>query len=85
MPHVRKIAISLPGDVLDMIDAAADAKHENRSGFIRLAVLSYLQSQKADARMRQYLEGYANEPETAEEVALAHATAVPLLAGEAWE
>jgi metal-responsive CopG/Arc/MetJ family transcriptional regulator len=85
MPTASKIAISLPAVVLQQLDDAARECHENRSGFIRLAVLSYLEARRREARVRQYVEGYANTPETAEEVALAHASALPLLAGEAWE
>lgn len=85
MQLARKLAISLPEELVTELDAAASSRHETRSGFIRMALLAYFESQRKQEAVKAYVDGYSREPEREDEIALAEATSTPLLASEVWE
>lgn len=85
MSKVAKIAISLPEDVLEVIEKERKAKGESRSQFFRRAVEALLRQQHERAAIEQYVHGYTQMPETADEVQAAHQVGAAVLAEEPWE
>lgn len=85
MPSTKKIAISLPHDLLDRIETSRKAHGESRSAFIRRAIETLFANREHSTRVSAYIEGYRKQPESPEEVAAAETAAVQLLAGEPWE
>lgn len=76
----RKIAISVPDDLLAAVDAASRAAHVSRSRLFGQAARSYLDRRRRQRDSDQYLASYRELPESDEEVAatdafLAHAFA----------
>lgn len=85
MSKVAKIAISLPEDVLEVIEKERKAKGESRSQFFRRAVEALLRQQRERAAAQQYVRSYTQMPETADEVQAAHRAGAAVLAEEPWE
>ena len=85
MPKTARIAISLPENVLRVIEQERKAKGESRSEFFRRAVEAFLRQQQERVMVEQYVQGYKQMPETAAEIQAAHRTGVAVLAGEPWE
>lgn len=85
MGKVAKIAISLPEDVLEIVERERCAKGESRSEFFRRAVEALLRQQQERSAAEQYLRGYQRMPETTEEVEAAHRAGATVLAAEPWE
>jgi metal-responsive CopG/Arc/MetJ family transcriptional regulator len=84
MKRIVKVAISLPEDLLVAVDQARNTAGTTRSGFFRDAVKAQLQL-GATSEVDRYVAAYRAEPEGAEEVAAAMASAVHLLAAEPFE
>lgn len=63
---VRKIAISVPEEVLRQVDQAAKARHMTRSGFISRA-LARIASTRRDAEITRRIDELMAEPEVAAE------------------
>jgi metal-responsive CopG/Arc/MetJ family transcriptional regulator len=75
----KKIAISVPEDVLDQVDRAASQRGLTRSGFIT-EVLRRVAAARADAEVRRRVDELFSDPDVAEEqreTARAIATALP--------
>jgi metal-responsive CopG/Arc/MetJ family transcriptional regulator len=85
MAKSEKIAISLPANLLKAVEAECRKTKETRSGFFRQAVEEHLKRQRDQADIRRYIEGYRRMPETAEEIAMAEATAWEILSAEPWD
>jgi metal-responsive CopG/Arc/MetJ family transcriptional regulator len=85
MGKVAKIAISLPEDVLEVVEKERKTKGESRSEFFRRAIEALLRQQRERAAVEQYLHGYRQVPETAEDVEAAHRAGAAVLAEEPWE
>ena len=68
MGKVAKVAISLPADVLKAVEAERKARGESRSEFFRRAVEKLLREERESAAVRDYVRGYREIPESAEEV-----------------
>jgi metal-responsive CopG/Arc/MetJ family transcriptional regulator len=81
----KKIAISLPEEVLSAMEKVRRRTGESRSAFIRRALEQALAERKERAQISRYLEGYRRHPETRKEVKAAEAAATALLAEEPWE
>lgn len=84
MKRIVKVAISLPEDLLVAVDQASNTAGTTRSGFFRDAVEARLQL-GVTSEVDRYVAAYRAEPEGAEEVAAAMASAVHLLAAEPFE
>ncbi len=69
MKKSAKIAISLPGALLALVEKERQATGESRSEFLRRALESYLRQKRERERVEQYIRGYQKYPETAEEMA----------------
>ena len=85
MSKTSKIAISLPEDMLEVVERERMAKGESRSEFFRRAVEAFLRQQRERADVERYVRGYRKMPESAEEVEAAHVAGSAILAGEPWE
>jgi len=85
MGKTAKIAISLPEDVLAAVEMERQAKGESRSEFFCRAVETRLKQERESSRIRDYVRGYRQYPESAQEVEAAHTVSSAVLAAEPWE
>lgn len=82
---MAKIAISLPDKVFQAIENERLASGVSRSEFFRRVVEEYLHRRGEKEAIEQYIRGYQQYPETAEEIALAESTLARVLAENPWE
>ena len=84
---MAKIAISLPDEVLQAVERErlGQSKVLSRSEFIKMALQQYLQTESERNLEEQYIRGYLEQPETAEESAWLDKTAVEVFANNPWE
>ena len=85
MGKSAKVAISLPEDVLEAVETERKAKGESRSVFFRRAVERLLKQERESSSIEDYVRGYQEAPESAEEIEAAHRVGSAMLAGEPWE
>jgi len=84
MPQSRKIAISLPGELMKKVEKQRKKTGESRSAFIRRALEARFERSERDALEERYVRGYLEHPETAEEVAEVEAMAAEVFDRESW-
>lgn len=84
MSRVVKVAVSLPGNLLEAADHARQARGETRSAFFREAIEAWLREQEEREAVARYVEAYRRWPESDEELAVAE-LANTVLAQEPWE
>jgi metal-responsive CopG/Arc/MetJ family transcriptional regulator len=84
MPKIAKISISLPEDVLQIVEQERKSIGESRSQFFRRAVECLLRISREREASAQYIQAYQKAPETKEEVAAARKAASAILAKEPW-
>jgi metal-responsive CopG/Arc/MetJ family transcriptional regulator len=84
MKRAAKVAISLPGDLLQRVDRARRHRKVSRSEYFRQAVESLL-SDTSEPDLDRYLKGYVAQPETPDEVEAVRAASLKLLASEPWD
>ena len=82
---VVKIAISLPGDLLEAVDRECKARAESRSQFFQHAVETFIRQAREREAVGRYIQGYREQPETDEEVAAVHQASRAVLSQELWE
>jgi ABC-type glutathione transport system ATPase component len=85
MTDTAKIAISLPEQLLDVIDVERRARGLSRSEFFRRAVEDLLRKEAERDAIDQYTQGYRDLPEDPEDVEWASQVASTTLASEPWE
>jgi len=85
MGKTAKIAISLPEDVLAAVEMERQAKGESRSEFFRRAVETRLKQERESSAITDYVRGYQQYPESAEEVEAAHRAGSAVLVAEPWQ
>lgn len=85
MPKTAKIAISLPEQVLDIIEDERKESGESRSEFFRHAAELLLRYREEEALARKYVKGYQRKPETQKEIEAARQAAAHVLATEPWQ
>lgn len=85
MRNVRKIAISLPADLVRHIEKIRKKTGESRSALIRRSIEFTLNQKTKDALSARYIEGYQIYPETSEEMNIARVTSAKTLSEEPWE
>jgi metal-responsive CopG/Arc/MetJ family transcriptional regulator len=83
MPQTEKVAISLPTNLLRKIEQSRKKTGETRSAFIRRYLENSFRKTEREKKIRAYIEGYEKNPETADEIAEAEATA-EILSKEPW-
>ena len=84
MAKSAKVAISLPEDVLEAVETERKAKGESRSQFVRRAIERLLKQERESSAVKDYVRGYQEVPESAEEVEAAHRAGIAVLAEEPW-
>ena len=84
MAKSAKVAISLPEDVLKVVETERKAKGESRSQFFRRAVERLLKQERESSAVKDYVRGYQEVPESAEEVEAVHRAGIAVLAEEPW-
>jgi len=82
MAKSAKVAISLPEDVLEAVETERKAKGESRSQFFRRAIERLLKQERDSSK--DYVRGYQEFPESAEEVEAIHRIGIAVLAEEPW-
>ena len=85
MGKSAKVAISLPEDVLRAVETERKAKGQSRSQFFRRAIERFLRQERESSAVKDYVRGYQEIPESAEEVEAAHHVGSAILAEESWE
>lgn len=85
MSKIAKVGISLPEDVLQAVEMERQAKGETRSEFFRRAVEMLLKLERESLAAKDYVRGYQEIPESAEEIEAAHHMGSAVLAEEPWE
>ena len=85
MTKIAKIAISLPEDILEAVEAERKLKGESRSEFFRRAADVLLKQRWERMAAKEYVRGYQEIPESAEEIEAAHLAGSTILATEPWE
>ncbi len=84
MAKSAKVTISLSGDVLEAVETERKARGENRSKFFRRAIERLLKQEQESSAVKDYVRGYQQIPESAEEVEAAHRIGIAVLAEEPW-
>jgi len=85
MGKTAKVAISLPEDILAAVEMERRAKGESRSEFFRKAAETRLKQERESSPITDYVRGYRQYPESAEEVEAAHRAGSAVLAAEPWQ
>lgn len=85
MAKVAKVAISLPQDILKIVEQERKTTGESRSEFFRRAVEELLRQEREKVAVEKYIQSYQQTPETTEEVEEALSIAGAVLAEEPWE
>ena len=78
-----KVAISLPQDLLDAVEAARHTHGETRSQFFRRAIQTLLDTRRGQELDRCYVQAYQQAPETLDEGL--YAAALAALVQEPWD
>jgi metal-responsive CopG/Arc/MetJ family transcriptional regulator len=84
MGKSAKVAISLPEDILKAVEMERKVKGESRSQFFRRAIERFLKQERESSAVEDYIDGYREVPESAEEVEAAHRVGSAVLAEEPW-
>ena len=82
---MAKIAISIPDEMLRVVEAERRASGESRSEFFRHAVEAFLRQRREYEAVEQYMKGYQQHPESENEIALAESTLVRALEETPWD
>jgi metal-responsive CopG/Arc/MetJ family transcriptional regulator len=85
MGKSAKVAISVPEDILKAVETERKAKGESRSQFFRRAAERLLKEERGTSAIQEYIRGYREIPESAEEVEAVHQVGSAVLAEEPWE
>ena len=85
MTRSAKIAISLPQELLQGIQAECEARGQTRSEFFRRAVVLYLRRQRERELEERYVRGYLDMPESDEEVEWTQSAGLASLSRDPWE
>ncbi len=84
MPKTTKIAISLPEDMLAVVEQERRESGESRSELFRRAVEMLLRRRREQEMSERYIRAYQQTPETKEEIEAARHAASAILAEESW-
>jgi metal-responsive CopG/Arc/MetJ family transcriptional regulator len=84
MPKTTKIAISLPEDMLAVVEQERRESGESRSELFRRAVEMLLRRRREQEMSERYIRAYQQTPETKEEIEAARHAASAILSEESW-
>ena len=82
---VKKVAISLPEDILERVERERQRRGESRSTFFRRAAEALLAREAEQHALRRYIRGYRDHPEDAGEVAQAQRLTESAWSEAPWE
>ena len=85
MGKTSKIAISLPSEIIEAVDAECEATGQTRSKVFQRAVELLLRKRLEVIWDRQYAQAYRKYPDTPEEIEAAGKAASIFLATVPWE
>ena len=85
MPRAAKIAVSLDPDLLHRAERVRRRTGESRSALVSRALRVLTDEAERAQRVAEYVRGYREHPETAEEIASIRAAAQRSLAAIPWE
>ncbi len=85
MPNAVKVAISLPPTILDSVEEERKCRGESRSEFFRQAIQAFLRQLAEKKNLERYVQGYLDQPETANEVREISSVSTSALAEEPWD
>ena len=85
MGKTAKVAISLPERVLAAVEKERRTKGESRSEFFRRSVEARLEQEQRSSAAKDYVRGYQQHPDPAEEIEAAHRLGSVVLGAEPWE
>ncbi len=85
MPNAVKVAISLPPTIFQTVEKERRKRGESRSEFFRQAVQAFLRDLREKRDVERYIQGYLEQPETADEVREVSTVSYAALAEEPWE
>jgi metal-responsive CopG/Arc/MetJ family transcriptional regulator len=71
MSKTSKVAISLPTKIFEAIEQERKESGESRSELFRQAIEILLHRRQEEEKLRQYILGYQQMPETKEEITAA--------------
>ena len=83
---MAKIAISLPDEVLEAVEKERLGRSQvlSRSEFIKRVLQQYLRTESEKSLEEQYIRGYLEQPETAEESEWLSVAAAEVFANNPW-
>lgn len=84
MSRIAKVAISLPEDMLRDVEKQRKSSGESRSRFFQRAAERLLKHEQEALAVKDYIRGYREMPETAEDIEAADRTGITALAQEPW-
>ena len=82
---MAKIAISIPDELLEVVEKERRAAGGSRSQFFRWAVEEHLRRIKEREAVEHYIQSYQRDPETRYERAVAESTLHYAFDEESWE
>ncbi len=85
MSRVTRIAVSLPRELLRVVEQERRATGESRSEYVRRALIALVDAKKRRGALERYVRGYSAVPETPEEVAAEGGLGEVSLAEEPWK
>ncbi len=85
MEKASKIAISLPRELLTVVEKERGETGESRSQYLRRAIEALLREKQERALSQQYIRAYKKMPEDKTEVTAARRAATAILAEEPWD
>ena len=65
----KKVAISLPDELLEAVDSESKVVHVSRSRLMGMAAEQYLEQRRRQRAVDAYVQSYIDHPETDEELA----------------
>jgi len=80
-----KVAISMPENVLKVIEKERKTRGESRSEFFRRAAEKLLKQEQEAKADEEYIRAYTAIPESTEEIAIANQLGMGALAKEPWD
>ena len=84
MSGTNKVAISLPNEIFEAIEQERKESGESRSQLFRRAIEMLLRRRQEEEKIRQYVRGYEQMPETEEETLIPAQLSKELFGKEPW-
>jgi metal-responsive CopG/Arc/MetJ family transcriptional regulator len=76
MTKTKRVAVTIPEDVLAEVERLREQQQQSRSTVVTEALLAWLRAQRVDAAEQRYTRGYLAKPENVEGTATVAAESV---------